>query len=60
MQQDAYFFGVINDLLGVLRTHYKAVTAKNALIADNMRLISGKAYGLYRTVANTFIAVFAI
>jgi hypothetical protein len=60
LQQNAYFFGVINDLLGVLRTNYKAVSAKDAFVADNMRLISGKANGLYRTVANTFIAVFAI
>ena len=60
LQQNADLFGLINDLLGVLRTHNKAVTAKNALVADYMRLISGKAYGLYRTVADAFITVFAI
>ena len=50
----------IDNLLRVLGTDYKALTAQNALIADYVRLVAGKAYGFHGTMAYAFVAVFAI
>ena len=60
LEQDAGLLGAVHDLLGVLGTNNKTMTAQNALIADDMGLISRKADGLYGTVTDTLIAVFAV
>ena len=44
----------------VLRTYNKAVTAKNALVANDVCLVARKANGLNRAVTNALIAVFAV
>ena len=38
----------------------EALTAQDAFVADDMRLIAGKTNSFYRTVADTFITVFAV
>ncbi len=53
-------FGLVHDLLGVLGADHKAVAAKDTFVADDVRLITGEAYGFHRIMADTFIAVFAV
>ena len=60
LEEDSGLLGAVYDLLGVLGTNNKTMTAQNALIADDMGLVSRKADGLYGTVTDTLIAVFAV
>ena len=60
LYKHARFFQFAADLLGVLRTYYETLTAQNALVADNVRLVCRKAYALDGTVAYTLVTVFAI
>ena len=60
LQKHSDFFGFVDDFLCVLRTHDEAVSAQNALVADNVRLIARKAYGFYGAMAYALIAVFAV
>ncbi len=60
LEQNFYLFGFVHDFLCILRTYNKALTAQNTFVSDDMRLIAGEAYRLYRTVAYTFIAVFTV
>ena len=59
-QQCAHKLRAVRDLLRILGTYDKALTAKNTLIADDIRLIAGKPNGLHRTVTDTFIAIFTV
>jgi len=52
--------GVVAHDLGILGTNEEALSAEDALVRDNLRLVFGKADGLGRAVADAFIAVFAI
>ena len=54
------FFDLVHDFLCILRTHNKALTAENGLIAYNMRLIARKADSFDRAMADAFITVFAV
>ena len=60
LQQHPHLFGAVYDLLGVLGADHKAMAAQNALVADNMSLVAGKANGLYGAMADALIAVFAV
>ena len=53
-------FGFVYDLLGVLWTYDKALTAHDAVRADDVCLVAGEADGFYRTVPDTVITVFAV
>ena len=55
-----YLFKLAGDFLGILRTNDEALSAENAFISDDMRLVAGKADCFDRAVANAFIAVLAI
>ena len=56
----AHLFGIVHNLLGVLRTDHKALPAQNALVADDVRLVARKPDGFDRAVPDTFVAVFAV
>ena len=43
LQKNLYLFGIVLNLLCVLRADNKALSAENALVSDNMRLISREA-----------------
>ena len=60
LQQNPDFFRTVSNLLCVLRTNHKAMAAQDALVADDMGLVSGKTNGLHRTVADAFIAILAV
>lgn len=60
LEQDFYFFGLVNYLLCILRTYDKALTAEDTFVADNICLIAREAYRLHRAMADTFIAVFTV
>ena len=60
LQKHFDFFGFVDDFLCVLRTHDETMSAQNALVADNVRLISRKAYCFYGAMTYALIAVFAI
>ena len=60
LEKDTSLFGSVHDLLGVLRANNKAMAAENTLVADDMSLVTRESDGLDGTVANTFIAVFAV
>ena len=53
-------FGLVHNLLGILRADHKALTAKDTLVSYNIGLVSRKSNGLYGTVPNTFITVFTV
>ena len=55
-----HLFRLVHNLLGILRTDNKTGTAQDALIADNMGLVSRKADGFHRAVPDTFITVFTV
>ena len=54
------FFGIIDDLFCILWADNKALSAEDAFFRGYMRLIVRKADRLHRTMADAFIAVFAI
>ena len=58
--QNSDLFRAVRDLLCVLGAHNKAMTAQNALIADNMGLVTRKADSLNRAVTDTLITVLAV
>ena len=60
LEQNLDLFSLVNDLLCVLRTDYKALTAHDALVADDICLIAGKTNGFDRTVTNTLVTVFTV
>ena len=60
LQKHLNLFCLVNDLLCVLRTDNEALTAQNALIADDMRLIAGNTNGFHGAMPDAFIAVFAV
>ena len=60
LNQHLHLFGLINDFLRVLGTDNKAVSAENAFVSDDMRLVPGKTDGFHRTVPDTFVAVFTV
>ena len=60
LQQHLYRLRSVGDLLGVLGTDYKALTAQDAFVAHDVRLVAGKADGLDRTVPDAFIAIFTV
>ena len=60
LQHHAHLAHLADDLLGVLRADHKALSAHDAFVLNDIRLIAGKADRLDRTVADTFIAVFAV
>jgi hypothetical protein len=47
-------------LLGVLRANDEALTAQDAFIFDNVRLVAGKTNCFDGAMANTLIAVFTV
>ena len=60
LDHDPDLLGFACYLLCVLRTYHKALTAENAFVSDDVRLISREAYRLHGAVADTFVAVFAV
>ena len=60
LQQHLDLFGLIDDLLGVLRTDNKALTAHDALVANDVSLVAGKADGFDGAVPDALIAVPAV
>ena len=60
LQKHLNLFCLVNDLLCVLRTDYKALTAHYTLVADDICLIAGKTDGFDRTMTNTLVAVFTV
>ena len=60
LDQYSDLFRAVHDLLCVLWAHNKAMTAQNALIADNMGLVTRKADSLNRAVTDTLITVLAV
>ena len=60
LNHNLYLFSLVGYFLSVLRTNYKALTAQNTFVADNVRLIARKAYRLYGAMPDTFIIVFTI
>ena len=60
LDQNSDLFRAVHDLLCVLGAHNKAMTAQNALIADNMGLVTRKADSLNRAVTDTLIAVLTV
>ena len=59
-EENLRLFGLVDDLLRVLRTYDEALSAEYALVPDDVRLVRGEPYRLHRTVADTFIAVLAV
>lgn len=49
-QKDLCLLRLVDDLLGVLRTDDEALTAENAVLADDVRLIGGKSDGFHGAV----------
>ena len=60
LQHHPHLIHLADDLLGVLRTNHKALSAHDAFILNDICLIARKADRLDRTVADTFIAVFTV
>ena len=60
LKQDSRFFRSVNYFLCILGTNDKAVAAQNALVSDNMRLVSREANCFYGAVADALVAVFAV
>jgi hypothetical protein len=60
MKEDFRGLQIIPNLLGVLRTGHKATAAEYTFIRNDMGLVVGEFYGLYRAVTYTLIAVLAV
>ena len=60
LQKHFDFFGFVDDFLCVLRTYDETMSAQNALVADDVRLIARKAYCFDGAMTYAFIAVFAV
>jgi hypothetical protein len=60
MKKDANLLDTVRDLLGVLRTLYHAVAAKDTFVSDDMRLTSRKADGFDGTLSDTTEAGFTV
>ena len=60
LNKNARLFCAVNDLFRVLRANNEAMAAKDALVTDNVSLVSRETDRLNGTVTNTFITVFAI
>ena len=60
LDKNSHLLGAIRDLLGILRTLYDTVAAKDTLVAYNLRLIARKSDRLYRTLSDASEAGFAI
>ena len=60
LKKYASLFRSVNYLLCILRANNEAMTAKDAFVADDVCLISRKANSLNGTVADTFVAIFAV
>ena len=59
-QENLHLLRLIDDLLGVLRTHHEALPAQYALVAYDIGLIAGEANGLDGTVTNTLVTVLTV
>ena len=55
-----YLFNFIDNFLCILRTNNKTLTAKDTLIAYDMRLVSRKTDSLNGAMTDAFITVFAV
>ena len=51
---------IIADLLGVLGTYHKTLTAENTFVTDNLCLARGIFDGFHGTVANAFVTVHTV
>ena len=60
LEHDLDLFKVTDYLLGTLRADDEALSAKDAFLGNNMRLIARKADGFYRAVAYALVAVLTV
>ena len=60
VKQDLCFFNTVYYFFCVLWACYEALTAPNAFVSYDMRLVAGKANRFNRAVAYTFISVIAV
>ena len=60
LNQYAHLFDAACNLLGVLRTDNKTVSAQDTFIPDDVRLIARKADGFDRTVTNALVTILTV